>query len=218
MAADVDICNQALSHLGQATEIQDLENEKFAAARACRRFYDDARDQALRDFPWPFATASGALALVAENPTTEWAYAYRMPADALAFRRLVAGRYGQMTAFGTPVDPVTYPPVPWVARPPFRIAGDAGGQLIYTDWQDAVGEWTTRVEDPTQYPPDFRLALSFLLASLIAPRVTGGDQFKLGLQAFQRYVMAMQNASANAVNQEQPDPAPDAEWIRARDL
>lgn len=213
MSADVDICNQALSHLGVSTEIQNLETDKTAEARACRRFYDDARDQALRDFPWPFATTSGTLALVTVNPTSEWAYAYRLPAECLAFRRLVTGRLGAFTSDASCVDV----PVPGLTlRVPFRIARDAAGQLIYTDWPDAVGEWTTRVEDPTQYPPDFRLALSLLLATMIAPRVTGGDQFKLGARAYQLYQLEIGRAQANAANEEQPDPAPDSEFIRAR--
>src|SRR5690348_5220067 len=132
MPADVDVCNQALSHLGVATEIQDLENENSANARVCSRFYDDARDQALRDFPWPFATMSGALALVTVNPTIEWAYAYRMPADALAFRRFVTGRLGILPTPNSFCDAQF--PSPLALNVPFRIARDDGGQLIYTDW------------------------------------------------------------------------------------
>jgi hypothetical protein len=87
----VSICNVALSHLANSTEIQDLDAEPSKEAQACRRLFDLTRDEVLRDFPWPFATASAALTLFASNPNTEWGYSYRMPAGKLFFRRILSG-------------------------------------------------------------------------------------------------------------------------------
>src|SRR5690348_7183990 len=136
MARTVDICDLALSHLGIALRA-NLVTERSEAARACRAFYATARDQVLRDFPWPFATRTTDLALVTAQPTTEWAYAYRYPAAAVAFRRILTG--------ATRLDSQA-------TRIPFRLARDDDGALVYTDQADAVGEWTERVEDAEQYP------------------------------------------------------------------
>lgn len=201
MAAPVDICNLALSHLGVSTEIANLETERSKEAAACRRFYETVRDEVLRDFTWPFATVIADLALVQEQPNAEWAYAYRYPADALFFRRILTG--------GCRVEQAG-------ARVPYRIGRDADGQLIFTDQATAVAEWTTLVDDTEQWPPDCVQAAGLLLASYIAPRVTGGDQFKLGLLALQKYQARIMAAKANAANEETPDQPPDSEFITAR--
>src|SRR5687767_3211022 len=91
MSADVDIANMALGHLGISTEIQVLATEASKEARACRRYYNLARDKTLRDFDWPFANAIEDLQLIEEQPTVEWAYSYRYPANAVAVRRILNG-------------------------------------------------------------------------------------------------------------------------------
>src|SRR4051812_32897245 len=87
---DVGICNMALGHLAVGKAIGAL-TEASQEARACLRFYEQARDEVLRDFPWPFATTVEALALVAVQPTTEWGYSYRYPLNCLALRRIPSG-------------------------------------------------------------------------------------------------------------------------------
>lgn len=201
MLSAVDLCNLALSHLGVSTEIANLETEKSKEAQACRRFYPVTRDEALRDFPWPFATAIGALALVEEAPTVEWGYAYRYPAACLAVRRILSGA-------GRVERPDT--------RIPYRIARDAAGLLILTDQPQAEAEWTVLVDDPQQYPPDFVAAVALLLAANIAPRVTGGDQFKLGALAFQKYLLSVDKARATAANEESADRPADSEFLTVR--
>ena len=47
MASSTEIANLALSHLGNGTEIADLETERSSEASACRRFYDVALAQVL---------------------------------------------------------------------------------------------------------------------------------------------------------------------------
>ena len=201
MPAPVDICNLALSHLGVSTEIQTLETERSQEAQAARRFYATTRDQVLRDFPWPFASATAALALVEEEPTSEWAYSYRMPAGCLKFRRILSGA-------GRVETPDT--------RVPYRILGDDAGALLFTDQADAEGEWTRRVENTEHWPPDAVLAFSLLLASFLAPRVTGGDQFKLGARALQVYAVLIARAQAQAIGEESADRPAESEFVTVR--
>lgn len=201
MASKVGIVNLALGHLAVGKEIANLETEKSEEARAGRRFYDVALKVVLRDFPWPFATRITALALVEEEPNTEWGYSYRYPSDCLYFRRILSGLRNDSRQ----------------SRAPYRVARDASGLLIFTDQQDAEAEYTILANAPQFYPPDFELALSYYLASLMAPHVTGGDHFKLGERALQLYSLHLSTAQSNAGNEEQAEEEPEAESIRARE-
>lgn len=199
MASSTEICNLALSHLG-GKEIANLE-EKSEEARACKRFYETVRKEVLRDFPWPFATKVATLNLIEEEPTSEWAYSYRYPTDCLYFRKILSGFRNDNRQ----------------SRVSYRIAQDQSGKLIYTDTEEAEGEYTVNANDPILYPPDFTMAFSFLLAYYIAPRVTGGDPFKLKDSAMDAYDQKIRKARANARNEEQSEEDPESELIRARD-
>jgi hypothetical protein len=200
MASRTEICNLALSHLGNANEIGNLETEKSAEASACRRFYDTTRDQTLRDFSWPFATKIASLALIESDPNSEWDYAYGYPSDCLLIRRILSG-----------ISPDTS-----ATRVPYRVANGTSGLYIFTDKEDAEIEYTIRVDDPTLYPPDFVMAFSLRLAHFIAPRVTGADEYKLGDRALKLYAMEISTAQMSAVGEEQAYLPPESEFITVR--
>lgn len=194
----------ALRHVGVSTEIQDLDTEKSKEAAACRRFFDVAREQVLRDFPWPFAKTYETLAVVASRPTVEWAYSYRYPANSVNLRRIINGSDVRIDTENT--------------RVAYEIGRDAIGKLIYTDYSPATVEYTYRETNTENFPPDFVIALSFLLASYIAPSVSGGDPKQLGTNALLRYRDALQHAEANAANEEgRKDREQEAEMIRFRE-
>jgi hypothetical protein len=73
-----EIVNYSLRHLGQGKTIADLDTEFSAEAKACRAFFNEARDMTLSAYHWSFASKYATLGLVAEDPTTEWAYSYRL--------------------------------------------------------------------------------------------------------------------------------------------
>lgn len=200
MASDTQIANLALGHLGVGKEIADL-TEKSTEAASCRRFFVQARDEVLRDFPWPFATKIVALALVEEEPNTEWTYSYRYPADCLKIRRILSGIRNDTRQ----------------SRVPYKIAQDTQGRVLYTDAQDAELEYTLRVTDASRYHPDFISALSFLLATYVAPGLTAGDPFKMGERALKLYVYALGKAQGNAVNEQQDEELPESEFVRGRE-
>lgn len=190
MASEVEICNMALSHIGVGEEIQDLATESSEEARACRRFYEPARDELLRSFPWPFATKWADLGLVASAPTEsgeEWGFKYRYPSDCLKLRRIVTG------ARQDTQESVI----------PFKVARDASGLLIYTDQEDAEVEYTFREEDPGRFPYDFALALSYRLGAYLAPRLSKADPLRLGQLCLQLFAISGQIARANALGEEQ---------------
>lgn len=196
------IYNMALSHVGNSDEVQD-PNENTPNANACRRFYEPARNRVLEDFGWPFAKKTAVLALVAADPTSEWSFSYRYPSDCIAARRIVSPTYSLRGAGPQAVIP-------------YLIGGDDTGSLIYCDLETASLEYTQLITTVTRFTASFVDALSLRLAWLIAPRVTGGDPYKLGMRALQLYTSAIMSAQANALNEQQDDQAPGAEWISDR--
>ena len=200
MNSFVEIGNMSLTHLGQGVEIASL-TERSAEAKAINRVFETARKKCLRDFKWPFATELGtALALVASAPNTEWLFSYRYPTNCFFFRRILSGNRNER-----PDDEI-----------PYRIGRDGTGLLIYTDMIDATCEYTINATDPAKYPEDFSLALSFLVAFLIAPRVTRGDPFKLRELMWKLYQLEINNSNVNARNEEQPDILPVDDFTAAR--
>lgn len=194
---DVQICNMALGHLAHTKFIAAL-NERSLAANLCDLYFEPARDFVLEDFPWPFATAYGTLALVGEDPNDDWDFSYRYPSGCLFARRLV-------TSLGRR-DP---------NPPPFRIASDAQGRLIYTNQETAVLEYTKLVTDTNLWPAVFGMALSWYLAGLIAPGLA--KDRKQALAALQVYEVIKRQAEAQQLNEQQQTVEPDSEMIRARD-
>ena len=200
MPSVVEICSMALGHL-KVPPIASVD-ERSEPARACNLYYAQARDEVLRAYPWPFATRFADLALVQEAPTVEWGYSYRYPTDCAHFRRILSGAGRNETR---------------AMRVPFRLARDADGRLIFTDQPTAVAEYTAQVEDPNEYDADFVGAVALRFAVYVAPRVTQGDQLRLGDRAQRLYLEAIGEARSTAANEEQPDAPPDGELLASRE-
>lgn len=202
MNSITEICNLAISMLGVGEEIADYDDEDSEEARACRRFYEMARDNVLRDFPWSFANKIGiGLAEVEEDPNSNWAYSYRYPSDCIAFRKILSGTRNDTRQ----------------SRISFELGADDDGRLIFTDMDEAEGEYTFKNENVAQYPYDFVEALACRLAYLIAPRIAGGNSANKKAEMLQLYMMAISKAQKTTANEQQPDVEPESEYIRARD-
>lgn len=198
--SEVAICNLALGHLAISSEINNLTTEKSAEASACRRYFTSARDESLRDLKCTFATKFADLSLVESNPTSEWQYSYRYPSDCLFFRRILSGTRNDTQE----------------SKIPYRIASDDVGKLIFTDQPSAECEYTKLADNPLLWPDDFILTVSYLLAHMIAPRLTRGDGIKLGDRALELYTWMKTVAESNANGEEHQEEPPEAESIRAR--
>jgi len=195
-----EIANLAISHLGTGKEIASL-TENSEEASVCNRFIDHARRSTLRDSNWPFATVFLAAGLVESEPTNEWNYSYRYPADCLRLRRVLSGIRNDTHQ----------------SRVPFRMTRDATGLLIYSDQENACFEYTINETDVSRFSPDFDMALSYRLAMYIAPRLTKGDPFAMKKELGKLYLMEIDTARSNAFNEQQPDILPESEFIRGRE-
>ncbi len=199
MASKIEILNMAISHLGTGKEVQSF-NEKTEEAAAGNRFFDTAVDFVSVDVPWPFLTRYIAVGLIDRNPTSEWEFSYRYPSDAVFMRRILSGIRND-----TPHTKVVY-----------TLASDDKGLLIYTDKENAEIEYSVAPTNFALFPKDFTLAVSAFLATLIVPKLTRGDQFKLGERAFQLYNATVRAARARAFNEQEDEPLPESEFISSR--
>lgn len=87
MASVVEICNLALSHIGDVFIESLTENTK--EARRCRLGYDPARRALLRGFNWNFARARAELAALTAAPAFGYDAAFQTPVDCLRVLQVV---------------------------------------------------------------------------------------------------------------------------------
>ena len=202
MATDVlSVWNMALSFCGNSEEVQAVD-ENSPNANACRRFYETNLQDMLEDFPWPFLNVTIALAVVVEDPTDEWAFAYAYPSDCLTMGRIQGVLRNETRQ----------------SRVPYVIGQySTGVTVIYTDWANAIAEYTINGTDPTKFSAAFTRALALKLACDIAPRVTGGDPANLMTKIEQRYSKAYEAAKCSALNEEQVEEEPSSEFQRFRE-
>lgn len=205
-ASDTTICNMALANLGITTFIGNIASEQSTEAQVMNTFYKIARDATLRGLPWPFAGVVGqALVLVTDftqipGTQSQWAFSYRYPPNCLKFLRVASLKRQDSRQ----------------SRVPYKISQDGEGPVIYCNVENALCDFTTQFEDADGFPPDFIVALSFMLASLSVRALTGGDPFKLGPQMEAKYKQTMTEAMVAAINEDQVEPDAESEFITAR--
>lgn len=172
MTSVVSICNLALSNLGK-DNIQAL-SDAGAEARACRQFYEQTRDALLQVYPWRFAGKTQALAEVANAEAGKWGYAYSRPNDCLKVRWI-------RPAYAVD-DPCAQTLQQEVSNP-----FDIEGETLFCNLSPAFLRYTTRVADPTKFPPLFVEALAWHLAVRFAMPLTRdlkqrNDAYQLAMQ------------------------------------
>lgn len=207
MTTSVAIANLALSHLGDDATITNLEPpEGSAQAEQAALFYPIARDALTEMYPWNFALRRVALALLDEEPNTQWAYAYALPSNVLGVFAVqgpedtddfVSTSYGPLAAVNGVND--------------FEIEGLSDNtRVLYTNVADARIRYTAAVTVPSFFPPLFTLALSYFLASFLAGPVLKGETGRT-------VAAAMLNTMGVYLNQAQIKDAKQRRASRVRD-
>ena len=200
MASEVDICNLALSRLGDDATVASIDPpEGSAQAGYCARFYPMARDALLEMHAWGFATRTDKLAALAQA-VPGWGCTYALPQSALrVLAVLPTGFAGFEAAQG------------------YVVAAGAGGRVVATDQEGAYLRYVGAVVDTTLFPPLFTEALSWLLASHLAGPVLKADAGVAAARAcMQGFVLAFNNAKVSDANQRQGEPVHTPAWIAGR--
>lgn len=191
MASEVDICNVALSHLGDSATVASLDPpEGSAQAEHCARFYPIARDTLLSMHTWNFATRRRNLAQLAD-PAPGWRFAYALPADALDIFGILAP--GDPDPGSSPLADHQHAYV--------REVNSSGNQVIYCNVENATARYSIRMEDTTRFAPLFVTALTWHLASMLAGPIIKGDagmaEAKRCAQMMHAFVAQARVADAN---------------------
>ena len=154
MASEVDICNLALSHLGDEATVASISPPEGSAQSAhCARFYPMARDTVLESHDWSFATKRITLAETGTAPGN-WLYSYSLPADCL---RPIA-----VLAPGASND----------NSEDYIREGD----YIYCNTATATLRYVAFITDTTKFTPALVNAISFLLALYLNGPITKGEK------------------------------------------
>ena len=225
MASEVDICNLALSHIGDSATVSSINPpEGSAQAEHCARFYPIARDTLLELHSWSFATKRTVLSQLTSS-WSEWDYCYAKPSDlvnTLAILppdstddNIVGINIAYQSAYPYPDMPGTIP-VNVPREYSCEILGD-GTEVIYTDQDDAVLRYTATIKDTTKFSPLFVITLSAHLASMIAGPIIKGDagaaESKRCVQLMAAYLA---QAKASDANEGSTKPQHIPGWIARR--
>lgn len=216
MASEIDICNLALSHLGDTATVASLDPpEGSVQAEHCARFYSIARDSLLEMHPWGFATRRIQLAQLGTG-WPEWDYSYAQPSDALNIIAVLPPDATDDYSQGLSNVPLSaggsYVPKAFSCE-----IDSNGADVIYTDQEDAVLRYTALVSDTTKFSPLFVMALSWHLASMLAGPIIKGDA---GAAEAKRCASMMQaflsKATESDAGQRRITPQHSVTWMNGR--
>jgi hypothetical protein len=187
----IAVCNIALSEVrGQSITSVDDDNPE---ARACKLHYDDCLQLLLEAHEWGFATVRTNLAaLVTNDRSGEWLYAYVLPTD-------LASKAMLIWPLQTPLSGVYYPWPYLYPRPPYVFSDFLiGGETIYSNVLGAVAQYVSRDVAEETMPAAFRRALALDLASRLATALLD-DRTKKG-DLIQQAEAAKRRAIAEDLN------------------
>lgn len=216
---EVDICNLALSHIGDAAEVVSIDPpDGTMQAALCCKFYPAARDAILELQNWGFATRRVDLPLKAFT-VPEWQYAYGLPQDAIAPLEVYASDAGadystSLILAGTTPGAVNsgvaiYTPQEFVCE-----IGEDDSQVLYTNVANAALRYCYRVTDPQRFPGLFVQALSWLLASQLAgPIIKGSAGAGMAKDCAGQFRYFLAQSGESDANQRRSTPVQSTPWV-----
>ncbi|WP_059413445.1 hypothetical protein [Cupriavidus basilensis] len=227
MASEVDICNMALSRLGDQATVSSIDPpEGSPQAGHCAQWYPICRDLLLEMHAWSFATTRVALALL-NSDWPSWRFTYAVPADCIKPWAVLppdalsdyAVRFptADVGFFPLPEDRVVGAGAAYVPQDFSVESADDGTTVIYTNQENAILRYTKQVTDPTKFTPLFVDAFGWLLASYLAGPIIKGDAGAQAAQtAYQAFQGALSRATTSNANSRQNTPVQVVPWMARR--
>jgi len=203
MSTAVDICNLALSNLGDEANVAAIDPpDGSVQASHCARYYPIVRDAVLA-LGWSFNLRRGMLAQHDEAPEFGWQYAYPLPADALS---VLSVHSAGSSNDNDPREFVT------------ETASD-GTVVVMTNEADALVRYTVRITDTQKFPPLVVVSMGWLLASYLAgPIIKGESGRKAAKDSMAEYLLWIGKAGVADARQVRIRPEHMPEWVAARDF
>lgn len=196
MASKVQIAKLALQHIGDRYDISDI-TEATPEAEQVNLLFDDTRDALLRQHPWAFATKYTSPAALTGTAPGHWEYMFLYPTDCIRM-------LGVINPLGKDQPHVK-----------FEVARNASGKrVILSDIQKPEIFYTARIEDTTDYDPEFVMAFSYVLAARLVMPLVG--ERSIAADLYQQAQAVLNSAWETDSNEGIEEAIPDADWIRAR--
>lgn len=199
-STQTDIFNLALTRL--AVKPVGAPNENTVMATVLSRVWDFCRRNGLSATNWKFANIPGEALVLSKTytPPSQWLYAYIYPTKALAVWTIY-----NPALISDPLliqDPVINPIAPPLQNVQSYLgSGEAfdtvfdpatNAQVILTNCQDALAEYTYDQTDPTLWSDAFVDFMSYFLAAQAAMPLVGDPDLAKQMAA------AAQNAASEA--------------------
>lgn len=196
MASKVQIAKLALQHIGDRYDISDI-TEATPEAEQVNLLFDDTRDALLRQHPWAFATTYTSPSALSGTAPGHWEYMFLYPTDCVRM-------LGVVNPLGKDQPHVK-----------FEVARNASGKrVILSDIQQPEIFYTARIEDTTDYDPEFVMAFSYVLAARLVMPLVG--ERSIAADLYQQAQAVLNSAWETDSNEGIEEAIPDADWIRAR--
>ena len=158
MTTAVDICNLALSHLGDSANITSITPpDNSVQANYCSLFYPLALAAALDEHTWRFATRRYNLVTRTNDASDEWDYCYGVPSDLISIV--------EIKSIGLSQPLIEYSQ---------EVSSD-NAQVLYCNCNPATLYYVSTTVSPNHFTPAFVQYLAALLASHLAGPLLKGD-------------------------------------------
>lgn len=231
MASQIEICNLALQSAGTRSQINSLD-DNTQSARTIKLFYQSTLDELLAAAQWNFAQKFLVAGLITSLPGAPgngdtgsgtvwgptlpapgWLYQYSYPADCVKVNYVIPqGQWGYYLAQAQTDGP-------WKALQtlavPFIISNSNDAKVINTNAQQAILEYTMRIDNTALFEANFVTAFAGRLAKKICLPLSGDINLATAAwKAAEEIVEAARVADANeglTIIDNIPD------WQRARD-
>lgn len=196
MATEVDVANMALSHLGIAARVTSISpSDGRYESDKCAEFFPIARDMLLEMHDWSFATVREVLAELDVGVPDSWTYAYAKPNSCLRILAVMPAEYGN--DYGSEIP--GYPTGQEYVQETEPVSDTT---IIFTNVEEATIRYVARETDISRYSATAVVALSHLLASLLAGAlVKGVAGVKLAGASMQMASMFVSQAKERDANQ-----------------
>ncbi len=160
---ETGMANGALAHIGEPP-ISSLDDTKRAAARHCKRFFAEIRDELLRERDWEFARNSCVPSALPSPPNSAWSFRYVMPSDCIA-----------VLSIGD--DPDCEPA--WES--PSTGDDTTVAKMLDTDEVAPLVWYTRRLTNPAQWDQLFARLFKLALAAKVNPLIGRDKSLTAGL-------------------------------------
>jgi hypothetical protein len=190
MSSVVEICNSALSPLGNYTIGSLADDTK--QSKLCNLKYEPVRDAVFRAFPWNCLQVRTSLARDTATPTSEYEYFYQLPTNPACLRVLRI-----------------------IEAEDYDYDWKVEGRKIAIDAESCNIVYVAKITDPNQYDSLLKEAISARLGAEIAYALTGSASLLKSM--WELYQMKVREARSVDSQEGTTESLINDEWMESRE-